>query len=120
MIDDCKIPGLNLESATTSAHRPFDIDAGCAMLRLVAMRYPVRLQQFASDFKAAYRQVPSCPRQMLDFIIVSWDPVKGKQAYAMATANDLALGMHLLISAGSQRRAVAGSPFSSAWCAGIV
>ena len=85
MIDDCKIPGLNVESATTSAHRPLDLDAWCAMLRLVALRFPDRLHQFASDFKAAYRQVPSCPRLLLDFIIVTWDPVKGKQAFAIAT-----------------------------------
>ena len=86
VIDDCKLPGLNLESGTTSAHRPLDLDAWCAMIRLVALRFGLfALMAFASDFKSAYRQVPSCPQQQLDFIVVTWDPLRMCHIFAIAT-----------------------------------
>ena len=85
LIDDCKISGVNDESGNTAAHRPLDLDAWCALLRALGVWFGVALQGFTSDFKGAYRQVPSCPFQALDFIIVFWNPLTQAHSFGIAT-----------------------------------
>ena len=74
VIDDGRSRGHNADSANTAAHRPADLDLLAAVCRLIAETFPHEpMSGFPSDFKSAYRQVPSDPGQALDFVIASWD-----------------------------------------------
>ena len=63
MVDDCKLGMQNRSAATTSTHRPADLDQWVVLLRAMGSRYPERLSAFTSDFKAAYRQLAACPHK---------------------------------------------------------
>ena len=76
VIDDCKITNINNESGNTPAHRPIDLDQWCVLIRMVCQRFVAKMMGFTLDFKGAYRQIASCPAQMLMFIIVAWGPVR--------------------------------------------
>ena len=84
LIDDCRISFANDESATTAAHRPVDLDAWCCLIRAVGIKWRAKLAGYTSDFKSAYRQVPSCPLQALEFIVVFWDPTRKAHGYGVA------------------------------------
>ena len=85
LIDDCRISGVNDESGTSSAHRPVDLDAWVCLIRAIGLKWISKLLGFTSDFKGAYRQVPSCPLQALEFIVVFWDAARKAQGYGIAT-----------------------------------
>ena len=87
VIDDGRSRGHNADSANTAAHRPADLDLLAAVCRLLAFLFPNQaLAGFPSDFKSAYRQVPSDPRQALDFVIASWDTDNIKQVFFLAVS----------------------------------
>ena len=68
VIDDGKARGHNADSANTATHRPADLDLLASLARVVAEIFPLMpTAGFPSDFKSAYRQVPSDPAQALDF-----------------------------------------------------
>ena len=80
VIDDGKARGHNADSANTATHRPADLDVIAALARVVAETFPnIPIAGFPSDFKSAYRQVPSDPAQALDFGVTSWDVERERQ-----------------------------------------
>ena len=86
MVDDCKLGGQNAEAATSSAHRPADLDMWVLLLRILGGVYPEPLSAFTSDFKAAYRQVAACPHQAERFAIASWDTDKNCIVFGLAVS----------------------------------
>ena len=86
-IDDCKAPGHNEDSANTAAHRPADLDMFGAVIRAEGEAFPDEaMAGFPSDFKGAYRQVPACPKQALDFTVATWDPLKACTVFGIAVS----------------------------------
>ena len=58
-----------------------------AIIRAEAEAIPgEKLAGFPSDFKGAYRQVPACPLQAMDFIVATWDPVRNVPVFLVAVA----------------------------------
>ena len=87
VIDDGKARGHNADSANTAAHRPADLDLLAAVCVLLSIAFPLEaLAGFPSDFKGAYRQVPSDPGQALDFVIASWDTDRMAQVFFLAVS----------------------------------
>ena len=72
--------GQNKVAGSQYTHRPTDVDSWIAQLRAVQARHPGEaLQQFASDFAKAYKQVPAAPDISHLAVICQWSP-KFKQA----------------------------------------
>ena len=67
LIDDCRSGGQNDMAATSSAHRPADLDAWCALIRYNASRFHEPIEGFPSDYSGAYRQIPGDPAQAGEF-----------------------------------------------------
>ena len=85
VIDDGKARGHNANSGNTAIHRPADLDLVAALARVSAELFPkMPLSGFPSDFKSAYRQVPSDPAQARDFVVASWDVESERQVFVMA------------------------------------
>ena len=85
VIDDGKARGHNADSANTATHRPADLDLVAALARMVSSIFPSKpIAGFPSDFKSAYRQVPSDPAQAHDFVVVSWDAELQTQVFFLA------------------------------------
>ena len=81
-IDNCILQ--NVHAGTTAAHRPCDIDMWVVCPRIVGARFPEALLACTSDFKTAYRQVTACVRQMGQFAVAIWNPVREKVVYGLA------------------------------------
>ena len=73
------------QEGITATHCPADLDLVAALARVVAETFPLMpIAGFPSDFKSAYRQVPSDPAQALDFVIASWDVERDQQVFFLA------------------------------------
>ena len=86
LIDDCKLGGQNLRAGATACHRPADLDFWVAMLRVYGGNFAEAMAAFTSDFRAAYRQVPSCPLQAESFVVATYDPVRKVVVFGLAVA----------------------------------
>ena len=81
-IDDLHFEGQNDVTGTMSSHKPTDVDALVAQARAATIRFGhVHLIGWKSDFSKAFKQVPSSPCQMEDFVICQYDPVNKCPAY---------------------------------------
>ena len=74
-IDDGKVRGHNLTSASIATHLPADLEQVGAFGREVADNAAEEpIAGFPSDFKSAFRQATADPGQALDFVVAPWDP----------------------------------------------
>jgi len=65
-----------------SSHKPTDVDGLVAQVRAATVRFGhVHLIGWKSDFSKAFKQVPSSPCQIEDFVICQYDPVNKCVAY---------------------------------------
>ena len=62
LIDDALAGGQNKASGSQFTHRPTDVDSWISQVRCISEHFPNdALEQFASDFAKAYKQVPGDP-----------------------------------------------------------
>ena len=82
LIDDALAGGQNRASGSQHTHRPTDLDAWIAQVRVVKELYPNEpIEQFASDFASAYKQVPGDPALANLAVITQWSPIVKKPVF---------------------------------------
>ena len=82
LIDDALAGGQNRASGSQHTHRPTDLDAWIAQVRVIQETYPKEaVEQFASDFASAYKQVPGDPATANLAVIAQWCPMLKKPVF---------------------------------------
>ena len=92
-IDNAFLGCKDAFSATTTAHRPCDLDAWVALIRLVASMFVMLLCAIANDFKAAYRQVTADPAQARLFVVAMWCCATSSIVYGAVASQLFCLGV---------------------------
>jgi len=81
-IDDLLFGEQNDVTGTMSSHKPTDVDALVAQVRAATVRFGCdELIGWKSDYSKAFKQVPSSPGQIEDFVVCQHDPHMQCPAY---------------------------------------
>ena len=84
-IDDLLAGEQNTTAGSVFSHRPTDADALVAQCRAVARKCPKsKLKGWSSDYSKEYKQVPGDPNQVMDIVLVQYDPLKDAVAFFIA------------------------------------
>ena len=83
-IDDLLFGGQNDVTGTMNSHRPTDVDGLVAQVRATTVRFGLELLiGWKSDYSKAFKQVPSSPLQIEDFVVCQFDPHMERPAFFM-------------------------------------